>query len=74
MADPKYAGLPGIAVDQPDMYESSDQPEYEQVNYQKIEDPTFILSNGNYLSTYLDKGHMNFLLTSFLLTVPLSSN
>jgi len=30
MADPKYAGLPGIAVDQPDMYESSDQPEYEQ--------------------------------------------
>jgi len=30
MADPKYAGLPGIAVDQPDMYESSDQPEYDQ--------------------------------------------
>jgi len=32
MADPKYAGLPGIAVDQPDMYESSEafEPELDE--------------------------------------------
>jgi len=30
MADPKYAGLPGIVTDQPDVYESSELPESEQ--------------------------------------------
>ncbi|XP_071530050.1 dynactin subunit 2 [Panulirus ornatus] len=30
MADPKYAGLPGIVYDQPDIYETSDLPESEQ--------------------------------------------
>uniref|UniRef100_A0A6A7FV30 Dynactin subunit 2-like n=1 Tax=Hirondellea gigas TaxID=1518452 RepID=A0A6A7FV30_9CRUS len=30
MADPKYAGLPGIVYDQPDVYETSDLPESEQ--------------------------------------------
>ncbi|XP_076049147.1 dynactin subunit 2 [Oratosquilla oratoria] len=30
MADPKYAGLPGIVYDQPDVYETSDLPEAEQ--------------------------------------------
>jgi len=30
MADPKYAGLPGIVTDQPDVYESTDLPESEQ--------------------------------------------
>lgn len=29
-ADPKYAGLPGIAVDQPDMYETNDSEEREE--------------------------------------------
>lgn len=31
MADPKYANLPGIAHDEPDVYESNDLPESEQV-------------------------------------------
>lgn len=30
MADPKYAGLPGIALDQPDVFETCDLPESEQ--------------------------------------------
>ncbi|RZF36128.1 hypothetical protein LSTR_LSTR007202 [Laodelphax striatellus] len=30
MADPKYANLPGIAYDQPDMYETNDLPESDQ--------------------------------------------
>ena len=30
MADPKYANLPGIAHDQPDVYETGDLPESEQ--------------------------------------------
>ncbi|XP_042869070.1 dynactin subunit 2-like [Penaeus japonicus] len=30
MADPKYAGLPGIVYDQPDVYETNDLPESEQ--------------------------------------------
>lgn len=30
MADPKYAGLPGIVYDQPDTYETCDLPESEQ--------------------------------------------
>lgn len=30
MADPKYAGLPGIVHDQPDVYETNDLPEAEQ--------------------------------------------
>ncbi|GFT72091.1 dynactin subunit 2 [Nephila pilipes] len=32
MANPKYADLPGIAHDQPDVYETSDLPEAEQGN------------------------------------------
>lgn len=32
MANPKYADLPGIAVDQPDVYETNDLPEAEQGN------------------------------------------
>ncbi|GIY19199.1 dynactin subunit 2 [Caerostris extrusa] len=32
MANPKYADLPGIAHDQPDVYETSDLPESEQGN------------------------------------------
>lgn len=32
MADPKYADLPGIAYDQPDMYETSDLPESDQTS------------------------------------------
>jgi len=30
MADPKYANLPGIAIDQPDIYETDDLPESDQ--------------------------------------------
>ena len=30
MADPKYAGLPGIAIDQPDVFETNDLPESDQ--------------------------------------------
>ena len=30
MADPKYAGLPGIALDQPDMFETSGMGEVEE--------------------------------------------
>ena len=30
MADPKYATLPGIAHDQPDVYETNDLPESDQ--------------------------------------------
>merc|ERR1712111_179678 len=30
MADPKYANLPGIAVDQPDLYETNELPESDQ--------------------------------------------
>ena len=30
MADPKYANLPGIAHDQPDVYGTGDLPESEQ--------------------------------------------
>ena len=33
MADPKYANLPGIAHDQPDVFETNDLPESEQ-NYE----------------------------------------
>ncbi|XP_045482033.1 dynactin subunit 2-like [Harmonia axyridis] len=31
MADPKYADLPGIALDEPDVYETNDLPESDQV-------------------------------------------
>ena len=31
MADPKYAGLPGIATDQPDTYETFSDPETDPV-------------------------------------------
>jgi len=30
MADPKYAALPGIAVDQPDVFETCELPEADQ--------------------------------------------
>ena len=39
MADPKYAGLPGIALDQPDIYETNDLPESDQ-NYASEFDST----------------------------------
>jgi len=39
MADPKYANLPGIAYDQPDIYETSDLPESDQyVDFNPEED------------------------------------
>uniref|UniRef100_T1J1F4 Dynactin subunit 2 n=1 Tax=Strigamia maritima TaxID=126957 RepID=T1J1F4_STRMM len=33
MADPKYANLPGIAYDQPDVFETSDLPEVDQAAF-----------------------------------------
>ncbi|GFR98113.1 dynactin subunit 2 [Elysia marginata] len=41
MADPKYANLPGIDVDSPDVFESSDLPEAEQnlSNQQDVDSP-----------------------------------
>ncbi|XP_030750200.1 dynactin subunit 2 [Sitophilus oryzae] len=41
MADPKYADLPGIAQDEPDVYETSDLPESEQADnfYETENDP-----------------------------------
>ncbi|XP_046391205.1 dynactin subunit 2 [Ischnura elegans] len=39
MADPKYADLPGIAYDQPDVYETSDLPEADQ-NIEYVEEET----------------------------------
>ncbi|XP_023025073.1 dynactin subunit 2 [Leptinotarsa decemlineata] len=41
MADPKYADLPGIAHDEPDVYETSDLPESEQSTdfYEEETDP-----------------------------------
>nr|CAH7758282.1 unnamed protein product [Callosobruchus chinensis] len=41
MADPKYADLPGIAHDEPDVYETNDLPESEQAAdfYEEDEDP-----------------------------------
>ncbi|XP_066145248.1 dynactin subunit 2 [Euwallacea fornicatus] len=38
MADPKYADLPGIAYDEPDVYETNDLPESEQAdNFYELE-------------------------------------
>ncbi|CAH1119167.1 unnamed protein product [Phaedon cochleariae] len=40
MADPKYADLPGIAYDEPDVYEINDLPESEQTaDFYEEEDP-----------------------------------
>lgn len=41
MADPKYADLPGIAYDEPDVYETSELPESEQAAdfYEEENDP-----------------------------------
>ncbi|EDM16483.1 dynactin 2, isoform CRA_b [Rattus norvegicus] len=33
MADPKYADLPGIARNEPDVYETSDLPEDDQAEF-----------------------------------------
>lgn len=38
MANPKYADLPGIASDQPDVYETNDLPEAEQISAEAYED------------------------------------
>jgi len=38
MADPKYAGLEGIAIDQPDVYETSELPEADQHHDYDIEE------------------------------------
>ncbi|XP_012256420.2 dynactin subunit 2 [Athalia rosae] len=38
MADPKYADLPGIAYDQPDVYETNDLPESDQFQEYSEED------------------------------------
>ncbi|XP_013792498.1 dynactin subunit 2-like, partial [Limulus polyphemus] len=38
MANPKYADLPGIAHDQPDVYETSDLPESDQLSSELIVD------------------------------------
>uniref|UniRef100_A0A8C4QS92 Dynactin 2 (p50) n=1 Tax=Eptatretus burgeri TaxID=7764 RepID=A0A8C4QS92_EPTBU len=37
MADPKYANLPGIAVDEPDVYETTDLPEDDQAGFESEE-------------------------------------
>ena len=47
MADPKYAGLPGIALDQPDMFETSgtgdDEAEEEEGSGGEVEEPAPVL-------------------------------
>ncbi|RUS80845.1 hypothetical protein EGW08_011400 [Elysia chlorotica] len=40
MADPKYANLPGIDVDSPDVFESNDLPEAEQNLKNQSDEPT----------------------------------
>uniref|UniRef100_A0AAY4EX80 Dynactin subunit 2 n=1 Tax=Denticeps clupeoides TaxID=299321 RepID=A0AAY4EX80_9TELE len=37
MADPKYANLPGIATNEPDIYETSDLPEDDQAQFESEE-------------------------------------
>ncbi|XP_071001055.1 dynactin subunit 2-like, partial [Oncorhynchus clarkii lewisi] len=37
MADPKYANLPGIASNEPDVYETSDLPEDDQAQFESEE-------------------------------------
>ncbi|KAL0978894.1 hypothetical protein UPYG_G00177290, partial [Umbra pygmaea] len=37
MADPKYANLPGIAINEPDVYETSDLPEDDQAQFESEE-------------------------------------
>ncbi|KAJ8259369.1 hypothetical protein COCON_G00183810 [Conger conger] len=37
MADPKYANLPGIATNEPDVYETSDLPEDDQAQFESEE-------------------------------------
>uniref|UniRef100_UPI00358E03F4 dynactin subunit 2 n=1 Tax=Myxine glutinosa TaxID=7769 RepID=UPI00358E03F4 len=37
MADPKYADLPGIAADEPDVYETTDLPEDDQAEFESEE-------------------------------------
>ncbi|XP_055377809.1 dynactin subunit 2 [Condylostylus longicornis] len=39
MADPKFANLPGIAYDQPDLYETPDVPENDTAEYYEEEQP-----------------------------------
>ena len=47
MADPKYAGLPGIALDQPDMFETSgtgdDEAEEEEGSGGEVDEPAPVL-------------------------------
>lgn len=38
MTDPKYAGLPGIATDEPDFYESGELPEEDQNNFEAYDE------------------------------------
>uniref|UniRef100_A0AAY4EY08 Dynactin subunit 2 n=1 Tax=Denticeps clupeoides TaxID=299321 RepID=A0AAY4EY08_9TELE len=38
MADPKYANLPGIATNEPDIYETSDLPEDDQAQFESVSD------------------------------------
>ncbi|KAG3291526.1 dynactin subunit 2, transcript variant X2 [Ictidomys tridecemlineatus] len=40
MADPKYADLPGIARNEPDVYETSDLPEDDQAEFDALEELT----------------------------------
>uniref|UniRef100_A0A3Q2PP43 Uncharacterized protein n=1 Tax=Fundulus heteroclitus TaxID=8078 RepID=A0A3Q2PP43_FUNHE len=37
MADPKYANLPGIAFNEPDVYETGDLPEDDQAQFESVE-------------------------------------
>nr|6F38_a Chain a, Dynactin subunit 2 [Sus scrofa]6F3A_a Chain a, Dynactin subunit 2 [Sus scrofa] len=38
MADPKYADLPGIARNEPDVYETSDLPEDDQAEFDALQE------------------------------------
>ena len=67
MADPKYANLPGLALDQPDVYETSDLPEVDQFDDKFVDDDvvetlhiTATEAFGKFKSKQLDTKNVDF--------------
>ena len=69
MADPKYANLPGLDLDQPDVYETDDRPEVDQYETSDYGDQSDVVETlhitateafGTFKSKHLDTTNLDF--------------
>jgi len=69
MADPKYANLPGLDLDQPDVYETDDRPEADQLESGDYGDASDVVETlhitaseafGKFKSKQLDSSNLDF--------------